>query len=294
MMTKEKTDPLDALRALIAERQQYDQWIATLESKRDGTVKHVFDRVYSDYRSRLDRVVGEIRSHAAELQLSITTVSARLGEVERDEESRRELLQEAELRATVGEYAADQWENVRAEGESELERIRADRAPLESQLAELRSIQKLSEVDYSGMPEVAAVAPPEVTVVAPPLGDKSQAPREIFPEVVQPREAEAQSGPTPAAEPVFSASPTPGETQIALQTAPFSAPAPASASVSAPEPEQLAARGNERELGVRSTPKRSTPTRPEQSKTLKCPECGTANYPTEWYCEKCGGELATM
>jgi hypothetical protein len=290
MMTKEKTDPLDALRALIAERQQYDQWIATLESKRDGTAKHVFDRVYSDYRSRLDRVLGEIRSHAAELELSITTLSAQLSEVERDEESRRELLQEAELRATVGEYGADQWETVRAEGESELERMRADRAPLESQLAELRSIQKLSEVGSSATPEGAAVAPPEVAVVAPPMADKSEALREIFPEVVQPGEPEPRSAPTPGPEPVFSGSPTPGETQMALQTAPVSVPA----SVSAPEPEQLAARGNEREFGVRSTPKRSTPTRPEQSKTLKCPECGTANYPTEWYCEKCGGELATM
>ena len=34
--------------------------------------------------------------------------------------------------------------------------------------------------------------------------------------------------------------------------------------------------------------------RSEQHKTLKCPECGAANYPTEWYCERCGGELATM
>ena len=34
--------------------------------------------------------------------------------------------------------------------------------------------------------------------------------------------------------------------------------------------------------------------RPEVNKTLKCPECGTPNYPTEWYCERCGGELATM
>jgi len=29
-----------------------------------------------------------------------------------------------------------------------------------------------------------------------------------------------------------------------------------------------------------------------QQKTLRCGECGTMNYPTEWYCERCGGELA--
>ncbi|MCY7378088.1 MAG: hypothetical protein LH467_01960 [Gemmatimonadaceae bacterium] len=32
----------------------------------------------------------------------------------------------------------------------------------------------------------------------------------------------------------------------------------------------------------------------EASKTLKCGECGATNYPTEWYCERCGAELATM
>jgi hypothetical protein len=32
----------------------------------------------------------------------------------------------------------------------------------------------------------------------------------------------------------------------------------------------------------------------ERHKTLKCNECGTMNYPTEWYCERCGGELAAL
>ena len=32
----------------------------------------------------------------------------------------------------------------------------------------------------------------------------------------------------------------------------------------------------------------------EQVKSLKCSECGSMNYPTEWYCERCGGELAAM
>ncbi len=32
----------------------------------------------------------------------------------------------------------------------------------------------------------------------------------------------------------------------------------------------------------------------DAQKTLRCTECGTMNLPTEWYCERCGGELAAF
>ncbi len=32
----------------------------------------------------------------------------------------------------------------------------------------------------------------------------------------------------------------------------------------------------------------------ESAKTLKCGECGAVNFPTEWYCERCGAELASL
>ena len=32
----------------------------------------------------------------------------------------------------------------------------------------------------------------------------------------------------------------------------------------------------------------------EAAKTLKCGECGAMNYATEWYCERCGAELASL
>ncbi len=37
-----------------------------------------------------------------------------------------------------------------------------------------------------------------------------------------------------------------------------------------------------------------TATSAEQVKTLKCTECGAMNYATEWYCERCGAELAAL
>ena len=38
----------------------------------------------------------------------------------------------------------------------------------------------------------------------------------------------------------------------------------------------------------------SGPENNPQQRTLRCEECGEMNYPTEWYCERCGGELAAM
>jgi hypothetical protein len=31
-----------------------------------------------------------------------------------------------------------------------------------------------------------------------------------------------------------------------------------------------------------------------QGKTLKCTDCGSMNFPTEWYCERCGAELSAL
>ena len=51
------------------------------------------------------------------------------------------------------------------------------------------------------------------------------------------------------------------------------------------------------EPGPRGTPPPTVdPAKDRQSgqKTLKCAECGTLNRPTEWYCERCGAELAAL
>lgn len=385
-MSKSKTNALDALRALIAERQQYDQWISTLESKRDGTVEHVFNRVYADYKSRLDRVVGEIRGHAEELQLSIAALSSRLGEVAKDEEAKRDEMSEAELRAAVGEYDVDQWESMQADAKRQLDKIAGDRASLEAQLAELESIRKLSEVTApageSAAPvsapqpepakaEPARAEPPEpgvpraeqqepatpAPVIEPKVegpttfvrADRAEepAPRKQFSDagwpardiVDQPPVAAASSEATPAkpvrpsgsgmfrnrtgaigAQPPERADQRSAEGAAASEQVPgAAAQAPAQTFSSNIDSSVAAPRPSATPVAPPPTPtpprkKRDTPSgkdaqissgfskpvrtpadaRPEVNKTLKCPECGTPNYPTEWYCERCAGELATM
>ncbi|HUQ19388.1 MAG TPA: hypothetical protein VM099_07215 [Gemmatimonadaceae bacterium] len=339
-MTKAKTNALDSLRALIAERQQYDQWISTLESKRDGTPEHVFNRVYSDYKSRLDRVLNDIRSHSEELQLSINALSSRLTEVARDEDAKRDAIQEAELRAAVGEYDTTQWESLRSESGRELEKIAADRASLEGQLAELESIRKLSEVTTS--PAAASASTPAQSaapaVAAPAPQPPSPAPA---PEPVRPPAPERKVEPQPTEEPrtfnnagwpardlvdlpqgngagTMEAQPK-AEAPVAKPTVEKAPPPPpprtapltstTDKSVLSPRPTATPTSPTPAASSRRKTPtgkdaqiasgfSKPVPTppegRPEVNKSLKCPECGAANYPTEWYCEKCGGELATM
>jgi outer membrane biosynthesis protein TonB len=292
-MTKAKTNALDALRSLIAERQQYEQWISALEAKREGTAEHVFDRVRGDYQTRLERVVSDIRGHAEELQLSISTLSSRLVEVAREEDTRREGLQEAELRAAVGEYEPSQWDQLRGDAVRALEKIASDRASLDSQLSELRAIQKLSEVSGSA---TVAESPAPIEVVAEPMSPAAPAApapapvpevkREEAPPVAaapEPPKPEPQRPEPPRQDP-----PKPAD-QPRLPLDPVAAAASAAAAVTSRPRSTRTPPG-----GVSSVRSRSEAVKPDASKTLKCPECGTANYPTEWYCERCGGELATM
>ena len=324
-MSKAKTNALDALRALIAERQQYEQWISALEAKREGTPEHVFERVQGDYRTRLGKVVEEIKGHSEELQLSISTLSARLVEVARDEDTRREGLQEAELRAAVGEYEPSQWEQIRTEAEASLEKIAADRVSLDGQLAELRAIQKLSEMPPdipSSSPAPIASAPQAVETISSPAPDIEiePTPPAIEPDVPAAVAASPEIAPAPTIDSPSQVSGghrvgTAAEGRNAAQSSPQPEPAAMSAAPSsssaapAAEPglDQVAAAasaaatsaGKPRSMksptgGVQAVRSRTEAARPDSQKTLRCPECGTANHPTEWYCERCGGELATM
>lgn len=83
------------------------------------------------------------------------------------------------------------------------------------------------------------------------------------------------------------------------------APAPTATPLPAPGPKSRPSGGFTKmptieapaEVGPRGTPAPTVdPSRDRQSgqKTLKCAECGTLNRPTEWYCERCGAELAAL
>ncbi len=271
---------LDALNGLLKERQRYEEWLAALEAKRTSTSDSVYQRVQADYQTRLREVSSKLAERAGELRENIDALTLKLEDVSRQENQQREARQEAELRAAVGEYTDKQWKEIGGAWDKELARLVKDKNSLEAQLNELNRIFALS------VKEAAAAA-----MERPGSQDGTRPP--ISPVVPRPAISEpATSNPPSRVEPSSAPrtqNPAPGTAAGRSPFDQFPVLRPGEGTVSPPS-------GRTAVATPPAVPKSSGAQDPrsEQHKTLKCPECGAANYPTEWYCERCGGELATM
>ncbi|HMI42519.1 MAG TPA: hypothetical protein VK516_02785 [Gemmatimonadaceae bacterium] len=282
-MAEKEPVSLDALNGLLKERQRYEEWLAALEAKRATTSESVYQRVQADYQTRFREVSSKLAERAGDLRESIDALTLKLEDVTHQETQQREARQEAELRAAVGEYTDKQWKEIGGAWDKELSRLGKEKSALDAQLAELNRIFALSIKEKQSAaaamerpgsedgsrapisPVVPRPAIPEPPTLNPPSRVEQPAPaRAQVPPPAAPTQARSPFDQFPVLRPGGgSASPPSGTTAVATPPA-----VPKSGGGQDP--------------------------RSEQHKTLKCPECGAANYPTEWYCERCGGELATM
>ncbi|MFL5551069.1 MAG: hypothetical protein ACJ77Q_11415 [Gemmatimonadaceae bacterium] len=279
-MAEREPVSLDALNGLLKERQRYEEWLAALEEKRASTSDSVYQRVQADYQTRLREVSGKLAERAGELRANIDTLTVRLDEISRQEHQQREARQEAELRAAVGEYTDKQWKEIGGAWDKELSRLVKEKSAIEGQLNELNRIFALS------VKEKQAEA---IALGRQPSNDGASAP--ISPVVPRPAIPEPPTLNPPSRVEQTAGRPTPATANTPTGRSPFDqfpVLRPGTGTVSPPATTAVAT--------PPSVPKSTGAHDPrsEQHKTLKCPECGAANYPTEWYCERCGGELATM
>jgi len=281
-MAEKEPVSLDALNGLLKERQRYEEWLAALEAKRATTSESVYQRVQADYQTRLREVSSKLAERAGELRENIDALTLKLEDITRQETQQREARQEAELRAAVGEYTDKQWKEIGGAWDKELSRLGKDKSALDAQLGELNRIfalsikekQSAAAMERAGsedgsrapispvVPRPAIPEPP--TLNAPSRVEQAPPPRAQVP---------APTGPPPGRSPF-------DEFPVLRPGGGASSPPAGTTAVATPPSVPKSGGGQD--------------PRSEQHKTLKCPECGAANYPTEWYCERCGGELATM
>jgi hypothetical protein len=282
-MAEKEPVSLDALNGLLKERQRYEEWLAALEAKRATTSESVYQRVQADYQTRFREVSSKLAERAGDLRESIDALTLKLEDVTHQETQQREARQEAELRAAVGEYTDKQWKEIGGAWDKELSRLGKEKSALDAQLSELNRIFALSIKERQS----AAAA-----MERPGSEDGSRAPispvvpRPAIPEppTLNPPSRVEQAAPARAQVP-----PPAAPTQSRSPFDQFPVLRPGGGSTSPPS-------GTTAVATPPAVPKSGggQDPRSEQHKTLKCPECGAANYPTEWYCERCGGELATM
>jgi hypothetical protein len=274
---------LDALNGLLKERQRYEEWLAALDDKRANTSASVYQRVQADYQSRLREVSAKLAERAGELRENIDALTLRLEDVSRQESQQRDARQEAELRAAVGEYTDKQWKEIGGAWDKELARLVKEKAALDAQLNELNRIFALS-VKEKQAGAIAAGRMNSEDGARPPVSPVVPRPAISQPPAVTPP---ARSEPPVATRPQQQPPQSQPNNRSPFDEFPVLRPGSGSGS-GAPPSTAVATPPSVPKTGGTQDP------RSEQHKTLKCPECGAANYPTEWYCERCGGELATM
>lgn len=271
--TMQTNAPMDEVRGLVDERGRYEGWIAALETRRASAPAHVLDRVRQDYDGRLRGVLDRLESHAGALRADEAALAARHQDQQRALDERRDQLTEVELRTLVGEYSPEESERQRREVEGAIGTLEGTLAAAAAQLEDVRHL--LSRVQRNaGATQGAAPAAPEPQ-----------------PEAAKPADQTAQTAAAPGSQDhhgLDAARAALGDVDVQGYQPEHFAPglrtpaAPALAGQGFAD--AAAANGFAASMGGTAM----------QEKTLRCADCGAMNYPTEWYCEKCGGELAAL
>jgi len=303
--------------ALLEERRRYENWLQALDARRDTTPGHVFERVQTDYRARLARVDEQIDSHRHAIEEERASVQSRLSLLEAEERTRRDERAELELRAHVGELSGSEAESAFKSVDDALAELTGEKTSLQARVVELQTILEPRATPAETAPSVDASAPPAGSGPTEPAASDDVVP------------IEALTSETPAGQQVNEAdipglrTPSGSFDELAFLNTVVGAEARAPQAGGA-EPLIGSSRrdssivrddsnGESLLAGIGDTPPRNMASVPlarnvpantpivlkatssvEQVKTLKCSECGAMNYPTEWYCERCGAELAAL
>jgi hypothetical protein len=298
------SDTDSSIEALLQQRAQYEQWLVRLDSTSDKAPPAVRQRVRADYEGRLKGVIEELRGHAATISGELERHRGSQAELDRERRQAEEALAEAEVRHTVGEYSEDEWRRINDDSQSNLERLRHQLSMVGGEITRLAEVQSLIAAPGPKPAEPPAPPPPPR---AEPVESHRPAP-EPAPDLEPELEIERGTPPPqPAAPP-----PPPQAARPAPAPKKESAPPPGDElaflkSVSEEERKPASPRrpsnpgGSQGHSGSRAVETAPAPAQasgktaaPTGAKTLKCAECGTLNRPTEWYCERCGGELAGL
>lgn len=307
-MAKSTPQPVNPIDALLEERARFETWLARLDSAGSTAPPAVREKIRGDYQQRLTQVIEELKTHAAAVAEQLATLRVREGDLAEREAAAQETLAEAELRHAVGEYEESEWERVRGESERLLLDVREELARVSDEITRLGEVQAL----IAAKPKVPEPAPAPEPMPAPAAASEPEAGDDWEPLIPLADSAAEKAAPPAPSAPRFT--PRTGA-RPSEPTPPRTIPFPGRAEASPDDLAFLKSMADEQPTAKRTSgagarvsdagtksaeeppkvvPGNERPSQAAAPKTLKCGECGTLNRPTEWYCERCGAELAAL
>jgi hypothetical protein len=293
----ESNRSMNEVQALLDERRRYEAWLAALDSRRDTTPAHVFERVQADYKSRLDQVSTRLAGQRHVIEDERASVMSRLSLLGAEEQMRRDERAELDLRAHVGELAESEATSAFSTVDDSIQLLAGEKSTLQRRIDDLDAL--LGE-----QPAASSDSPSEPSSDTPSAPSAESAPAaQSFDEmafldaVVGEKPADAAAVTAHAAE---SVAPAPAPTHIpAYERIVTPDESDAESLLVGLDGDGGASRGAEHGPLAANVASNTpivlrTSGGVEQTKTLKCNECGAMNYATEWYCERCGAELAAL
>jgi hypothetical protein len=284
-MAKTTSDMEATIEELLEQRTQYEAWLAKLDSSGDKAPPAVRERVRGDYETRLQKIMEQLRGRAAAVGEELERHHASQAELDRERRAAEEALAEAEVRHSVGEYTQDEWRQVSEDSRREIEQLRSKLRSVGAEITRLTEIQAVIGAPRAGAPaSPPAAAPrapaprPEVIEQAPlvtHVSDPMAEPESVQSPRLTQKPPEPEPVPVPVDELAFLKSVADDESRPARRA---SNPGMSAPTITSAPPQTAAPAVGKAAAAV--------------AKTLKCGECGTLNRPTEWYCERCGAELA--
>lgn len=152
---------IEEVRALVAERQRYDDWLAALEAKRTETPVRVYERVHADYVTRRTQVVEQLQAHVDTLATLGNDLEHQLDGLDAQLATLEDERAEAMLRNMVGEFDSARWEALRIEVEAKMETLGAERSALLTQFDDVRTLLASARIEQQGEQQTAIAAEPE-------------------------------------------------------------------------------------------------------------------------------------
>jgi len=285
---------------LLAEREQFAMWLTRLDESPDLASEKVRKKVRDDYQQRLESVMEELASHSDSIAEQLADHRGTQEDLTTRDTSAREELAEAEVRHTVGEYDEDEWKKLKEMADEQIEQIGSELKDVTAEIDRLAGVQALiASRPASTEPEAAAAEEPseggEDSVI--PIsaggdyeGDEDEEGSSVGAPKFTPRGADARGESSAPRTLRFPGADTKDDSLDELDflksVTDDESTGPATGGMAAAEPESapdVATSSAESDIAGQS-----------QAKTLKCGECGELNRPTEWYCERCGAELASL